>query len=369
MKIIQLVQKPQLRGAEIFASQLSNHLQESNVDIHLISVFNGNGQLPFKGKTTHLNRSLGKRLWDFKAWQILADTIRTEKPDLVQANAGDTLKFAVLSKLFYKWDIPILFRNANKMGDFIDTKPKFLLNNFFVKRVDAVVSVSKLCEKDFIQTFNFPASKIKTIQIGVDKQQLSPEPPADMQHIYSNYRVVVNIGSLVPEKNHEALLKIFEAVAQKDPSVFLIIIGDGQLRLELENKVAGLSYKDRILFAGYRNDVLQILKHATAFLMPSLIEGLPGVILEAMYCQTPVVANNVGGISEIVNDETGWLIEKGDIDGFINAVNEVLAGGEKINQKIVSAHHLVTSEYMNSQIAARFKVAYEQIIAGKDLSS
>lgn len=368
MKVLQLIQKPQLRGAEIFACQLSNHLQNNKIDVKLVSVFPGDAKLPFTGNIIKLNRPLRKRFWDFVGWKNFADIIKRERPDVIQTNAGDTLKFAMLSKLVYRWDTPVVFRNANKMGDFIDTKPKYLLNRFFVNKVAAVVSVSHLCEKDFISTFDFPKSRIKTIPIGVEEQEISSEPPADLKHIYTNYRVLVNIGSLVPEKNHEVLLNIFEAIAQNDPSVFLIIIGDGRLRAELKTKAAGLACKDRVLFAGYRNDVLQLVKHSNAFLMPSLIEGLPGVILEAMYCQTPVVANDVGGISEVVTDKTGWLIEKGDINGFIDAVNEVLEGDEQVNQRIENAHRLVICEYMNSQIAARFKEAYGQVVAGKCLS-
>ncbi|TPE40002.1 glycosyltransferase [Pontibacter mangrovi] len=368
MKVLQLVQKPQLRGAEIFASQLSNHLQKSGIDVHLISVFSGTSELPFTGKVSHFNRPLNKRLWDFKAWKLFAELVKREQPDLIQANAGDTLKFAILSKLIYRWNTPVVFRNANKMGDFIDTKPKYILNRFFVNQVEAVISVSRLCEKDFIKTFNFPSLRIKTIPIGVEEQIIAPEPPADLIKVFKKYKVMVNIGSLVPEKNHEALINIFDAVAQTDSSIFLIIVGDGRLRKELEERVANLSSKDRILFAGYRNDVMQILMHATAFLIPSLIEGLPAVILEAMYCQTPVVANNVGGISEIVNDETGWLIDKGDIQGFINAVTEVLVDDDKVRYKVANAHQLVTGEYMNSQVAARFKEAYKSVVAGENIS-
>ncbi|RIJ42772.1 glycosyltransferase family 4 protein [Pontibacter oryzae] len=368
MKILQLVQKPQLRGAEIFASQLSNQLQKSDVEVHMISIFTGTSELPFRGKITHLQRPLNNRFFDLKAWKMFADLIDQEKPDLIQANAGDTLKFAVLSKIIYRWDVPIVFRNANKMGDFITTKSKRLLNSFFVKHLEAVISVSQLCEKDFKQTFNFPSTKIKTIPIGVEEQEIPSEPPVDLKDIYSRFRVLVNIGSLVPEKNHKALINIFDSIAKNDPTVFLIIIGDGRLRAELERKTAALSSKDRILFAGYRNDVLQVLKHASAFLMPSLIEGLPGVILEAMYCKTPAVANNVGGISEVITKNTGWLIEKGDTLGFTNAVKEVLEGGEAVELKIENAHKLVTSEYMNSLIAARFKEAYECVISGNSLA-
>jgi glycosyltransferase involved in cell wall biosynthesis len=365
LKIIQLVQKPQLRGAEIFASQLSNHLQKSGVDVHLIFVFKGTSELPFNGKISYFKRPLSKRFWDFKAWKNLANIIKNEQPDLIQANAGDTLKFAIFSKLIYKWDVPIIFRNANKMGDFIDTKPKYLLNSFFVKKIDRVVSVSKLCELDFVKTFAYPSNNITTIPIGVEEVEIPTSPPNDLQSIYCQYKVLVNIGSLVPEKNHQALIRIFDSVAKSNPEVFLVIIGDGRLRAELEDQVSSLACKNRVLFTGYRNDVLQILKHASAFLMPSLIEGLPGVILEAMYCYTPVIANNVGGISEVVNHKTGWLIDEGDELAFALAVDEVLSDKKLVENKVNQASQLVSDEYMNSQIASKFKQVYEQVLIRK----
>ena len=83
--------------------------------------------------------------------------------------------------------------------------------------------------------------------------------------------------------------------------------------------------ESNIHFLGYRNDVFDILAHSTAYMMPSLIEGLPAVILEAMYCKTPVVANNVGGIGEVlIEGKTGWPISVGDEDKFATAVGDII---------------------------------------------
>ena len=143
LKIIQLLQKPQLRGAEIFACQLSEHLRKQGHEVVLVSIFKGDADLPFYGKMIHLGRPLSRRFYDRKAWRELNGIIQQFDPDIIQANAADTLKFAVSSKMMYRWNVPIVFRNANKMGDFIDSKVKWYLNKFYLSKVRQVISVSQ----------------------------------------------------------------------------------------------------------------------------------------------------------------------------------------------------------------------------------
>jgi L-malate glycosyltransferase len=117
-------------------------------------------------------------------------------------------------------------------------------------------------------------------------------------------------------------------------------------------------------------------------MLPSLIEGLPGVILEAMYCNTPVVAYDVGGISEVVkNKETGLpaeghfspkvglLVRAGDEEGFVKAVQEVLAlPKEALQQLTENAHQLVVREYDNTVIAQRFIDVYHTVTSNLPLT-
>jgi glycosyltransferase involved in cell wall biosynthesis len=362
MKILQLLQKPQLRGAEIFASQLSNHLVAAGHKVKLVYIFPGSVTLPFSGEQIELNRPIRKRLWDWSGWRQLAEIINQEKPDIIQANAGDTLKFAVLSKLFFRWQSPIIFRNANKVSEFINSLPKRLFNKFLVSRVRHVISVSELCREDFIRTYSFSPSKITTVPIGIECQLLTQELPDDLKLFFATGSVLVHAGSFVPEKNHFGLLRIVHQLVKRGADVKVIMIGDGKLRPAIQQKVNELNLQSRVLLTGYRHDVLAIVRYSHAFVLPSFIEGLPAVILEAMYCKTPVVAYDVGGISEVIkNRETGWLVAKADEEGFVKAVEEVLEG--RFNSSITDrAFKLVTGEFDNRMIAKRFEGVYNNVV-------
>ena len=362
MKIIQLIQKPQLRGAEIFACQLSNNLEQQGHEVLVVTIFKGDSKLPFKGKILGLDRPVNKRFFDFNGWSMFHRIISEFKPDIVQANASDTLKFAVSSKVLNSWKQPIIYRNANKMGDFITSQLKWRLNKFYVSKVAYVISVSKECEKDFIKTFLYPQKKISTVEIGVEEQILGGIPE-DLMEVFQRGPVITHIGGFVPEKNHEGLINIFERCLNKFPEIQLLLIGKGNLERKIESKVNDLGIQRNVHFLGYRNDVLDVLHHSKAFVLPSLIEGLPAVILEAMYCETPVVAYNVGGIGEVVvQGETGWLVEKNEEATFQVYLEEILNGNEDISARVRTAKNMISDKFLNKQIAERFAKCYLEVL-------
>jgi L-malate glycosyltransferase len=348
----------------MFASQLSNQLVQFGHEVHLVSLLEGNALLPFGGNHICLNRPLNKRFVDVEGWRALAQLIEKIKPDVVQANAGDTLKFAVFSKLLFGWRTPIIFRNANKVSDFITTTPKLLFNKFLMRNVQHVISVSELCRQDFVKTYGYNSSKTTTVPIGINLQQVNQTIPQDLTSFFTSGKILVHAASFVPEKNHAGLLSILKKLVERGEDVKVILIGDGKLRPTIEQHVADMKLTDRVLLAGYRTDVLSIIANVHAFVLPSLIEGLPGVILEAMYCNTPVVAYDVGGISEVVkNKETGLLVKAGDEEGFVKAVKEVLRMSPEVLQQITeNAHQLVVREYDNKVIAKRFAEVYNSIV-------
>lgn len=361
LKILQLIQKPQLRGAEIFASQLGNQLITLGHACTLVTLFEGEAHLPFQGEIVTLNRPLKKRLWDFTGWKQLADRIKQDQPDIIQANAGDTLKFAVLSKLVFGWKTPIIFRNANKMSDFIDSKPKYILNNFFLHRVAHVISVSEACSADLIDFFHFPQSRMDTVEIGIEATPASAFPE-DLLPLKQRGPLWLNVGGLVPEKNQKGLLHIFAGILTQIPNARLLIIGQGRLEGELKQRAQALQLENAVHFLGTRTDVQAIMPHCEAFLLPSHIEGLPGVILEAMYARCPVVAYNVGGISEVVEHEvTGMLIPKDAGASFARAAVELYHNPPLKNQITEAAYHQVTTRFTNATIATRFESVYKKV--------
>ncbi|MBO9198829.1 MULTISPECIES: glycosyltransferase family 4 protein [Niastella] len=361
MTILQLVQKPQLRGAEMFASQLSTHINEKGHKAILVFVFPGKAPLPFAGETRHLNGSSKKRMWDIKAWRNLAQLIKEEKPDIIQANAGDTLKYAVLSKLFFKWKQPIVFRNASTISLYIKTTPAKKLNGFFFKYASRIVSVSRTSATDFAKLFPQFKERIVTVPIGIEEVVLNdPGKENELQGV--SKPVLVHVGGFTYEKNHTRLIEIFEGILKKKPGASLHFVGSGPLQGQIEELVKQRGLEQQVRFYGFRNDAMQFIKNADALLLPSIIEGLPGVILEAFYCNTPVVAYNVGGIGEVViNNKTGYLVPKGHEDTFVENVLKAIDKTPENQQMVQNARELVNNDYLNTRIATKFLEVYQSI--------
>jgi glycosyltransferase involved in cell wall biosynthesis len=146
------------------------------------------------------------------------------------------------------------------------------------------------------------------------------------------------------------------------PDAQLLIVGKGRMEAELLKLSLDLGISGNVHFLGLRTDVLEIMQSCNAFLLPSHVEGLPGVILEAMYAQCPVVAYDVGGIGEVViNGDTGMLLDKDQEEAFSQAVIEVVKNKEKASWISANAHTMVVQDFSNQNIAKRFLEDYSKL--------
>ncbi|SFN73782.1 glycosyltransferase [Salegentibacter flavus] len=355
LKILHIIQKPQNRGAENFASQLANHQINNGNNVKLVSVFSGNANLPWKGGIESLDASAKLRFLDYKAWKKLNEIIKEFKPDIIQANAGDTLKYAVFSKKIFGWKIPIIFRNASEVGRYLNRNYQKEINSFFYKNISAVASVSKASKTDLLHHFLFLENKTEVIPIGLEKTAIQSS------FIFpDNKKNIIHVGGFSFEKNHKGLIRIYKQVLFQQKNVCLHLVGDGALRDTIEKEVSLQDLQDKVKFYGFVDNALPMISKADVLVLPSIIEGLPGVLLEAMYCKTPVIAYNVGGISEIVNADTGILIEKDDENEFVKAVIQVL--NEDNTSRIEKAHKLVLKNYLNESLVQDFDKLYKKVI-------
>ena len=141
--------------------------------------------------------------------------------------------------------------------------------------------------------------------------------------------VVMTVGNLTVKKAHSTLLDAFVVVRARRGDARLVIVGDGPLRGELEQRVVDLGLVGAALLCGSRDDVADLLPAADVFVLSSVHEGLPIALVEALASGLPCVATAVGGVPEVIRDGIeGFLVEPGDVAGLAAAIEKLLGDAE-----------------------------------------
>jgi len=194
-----------------------------------------------------------------------------------------------------------------------------------------------------------------TVHNGIEWERFAHEPVAKSDP--AQPPTVVTVSVLRPAKGIEVLLE----AARNVVGARFLIIGDGPMRAQWTELAARLGVGDRICWAGHRRDVDTLLAGCDLFVLPSLDDAFPTVLLEAMAAGLPVVASNVGGIPEIVEDGvTGRLVPPGDAGRLAAAINELLAHPSSMG---AAGRARVQRELTTEAWIARLDRVYREVLA------
>lgn len=196
---------------------------------------------------------------------------------------------------------------------------------------DAVVAISAEVQRVQLQRSRTPSSRVTLIPNGVqvdtfvDADQRAVDALADEWHIAPHTPVIGTLARLHEQKGHVYLLDAVARLRRELPTIKVLVVGDGALRRPLEAQSQDLGLSDAVIFTGTRREVPEILALLDVFVLPSLWEGLPIALLEAMAAGLPVVATPVGGVPEVVVDgATGLLVPPRDPEALANAILALL---------------------------------------------
>ena len=186
------------------------------------------------------------------------------------------------------------------------------------------VSVSEAIRGQVRRERHVPEFKTRTIRYGVDDRKFHPIPGGSCRKALGLSRdqlVFGTVARLTEQKGHRTLLEALPQIIRECPNAVFVFAGDGPLRASLESKAATLGVERNVRFLGFRGDILQLMAAFDAFVLPSLYEGLPNAVLEAMACGKPVIATSVDGTPEaVVHGKTGWLVPPRDPAALADAV-------------------------------------------------
>lgn len=177
--------------------------------------------------------------------------------------------------------------------------------------------------KEFLTSrYGLPPDRITVAMNGVDTDFFQPNPNGRP----SGPPVLLSVARLVPDKDHDTLLKAFARLSPHHPGAQLRLVGNGPRRQVLEQRVQNLGLAEQVEFLPPAHDLRPLYHQADLFVLSSRAEALPNVILEAMAAGLPVVATRVGGVPEaVVPETTGLLVDPGDDAGLAAALGRLLA--------------------------------------------
>lgn len=228
----------------------------------------------------------------------------------------------------------------------------------------ALVAVSTDVEASLRARLGVDAPVV-TIPNGVDVDRyVAAEPSSDLRQqlaMRDDELLVVCVAKLHEQKGHRHLIGALGRMAGAGGSVRVALLGDGPLRRDLEKAAAEAGHAGRVHFLGNRADIPAVLAAADAFVLPSLWEGLPMALLEAMAAGLPVVATSVSGTRQVVEDgRTGVLVPPGDEAALATALSRV-AGDAELRRRLGAAgREHVQAEYSVSRQAQRHLELYRK---------
>jgi len=187
--------------------------------------------------------------------------------------------------------------------------------------------------------------------------------PAILESISSNIIVIGIIARLDTNKGINFLIDAFAEIASKDPCLSLIIVGNGVNKKELEKQTEKLNLKDQVIFAGYQSEVNAFIKYLSIFVISSLNEALPLVLIEAMSHAKPIIATTVGGIPEvIIHLENGLLVPPANAaaltDNLLLLINDL-----ELQKKLsLNARKTYETNFTVNRMLEETKSIYQKII-------
>ena len=172
------------------------------------------------------------------------------------------------------------------------------------------------------------------------------------------------IGRLSSEKGFDFLIDAFAELVSEGNDFYLVILGDGKLKITLKEHAQTLDLNDRLLLPGYIANAASYLKFFDLFVLSSFTEGLPIVLLEAMAAEIPVVATNVGGIAKVLNGgKAGLLIESGNKKDLKNAILSISQDPKVMDHRIVHAKKRVLEKYSSRSMAVKYNNIYKTVLS------
>ncbi|MFH1563678.1 MAG: glycosyltransferase [Nitrospirota bacterium] len=270
-------------------------------------------------------------------WSLLlklSNIMKKERINIVHTHTASSWFYGTIAAKLAK--IPVIINTVHGRGNILPQRKEIIERKILSLLTTRIISVSEQLKKSLIEHEGISLKKVITITNGVDinRYRVNEDEIIKVKKTFNLdgcYPIIGIVARLDYEKNHQMLLNAMPKIVSCYPEAKLLIVGTGSLEENLQSLTRKLNLSSHVLFLGFHKDVSPILATFDLFVLPSRREGMPLTLLEAMSAGKPIVATNVGGIPEVVEDKiNGFLVPSDNYDSLADAIIKILQDKNKM---------------------------------------
>ena len=345
MKIIQEIPLLDLAGAETMCENLTNGLLKLGHEVTVVSLYTYHSAITDRMQHNGINIVYldKKNGIDLSIPFKLVKVFKEYRPDVVHSHlyAG---KYAHIAASLCR--IPGKVYTIHNIATKEAGKLNRIFNRFLFKKCDVIpVSLSAEIQKSVMKEYGIDSKSTPIVFNGVSMEKCHRKKE------YKGNKKILHVGRFSSAKNHEVLVRAIAMIAKRGYDVKLYLYGQGELEASIRELVKSLHMEENICFCGLTDDIYSIMEKCDIFVLPSVYEGMPMTLIEAMGTGMPILASNVGGIPDMIENEKSGLLCEPTVDGVVKGLERLIESEEE--RKRYGENAIISSEKFSAEKMAK----------------
>ena len=369
IKVLQAIRQGQVGGGESHILSLVKHIDKSRFQPVVLSFTDGQ-------MITELNNSgienfviPSEKAFDFTKWKKVKKLMQEEQIDLVHIHGT-----RATSNIYWaakNLGLPVIYTihgwSFHDDQSLLIKKTRILFEKWITQKTDCNISVSASNQKTGQDNISHFESTI--VYNGIDIEKFNPGNVERRSlrkelNIPSDSLVISFIGRMTLQKNPLVLIKAFKKVIAKCSRAILLMVGDGDMKKAAKDLSKNIGLEKSVVFANFRTDVADILFSSDVYCLPSLWEGFPIGLLEAMAMSKPVIATQVDGSREIIqHNKNGILIEPKNEEMLVDAMLELIGNRNLRIELGKAARQTITERFDVCEMTKKIENLYVNVLS------
>ncbi len=380
VRILYVIDTLEVGGSERSLLQIARRLNRDRYELVVCSLYRGTAlRREFEAAGIRvIALELSGKYQFLKAFLKLRRVVRSERPDLIHTTL---FRADQLGRAVGRWlGIPVVSSFVNLSYDpsrsegnpHVDGRKLAglrMLDAFSARWVTRFHSVSAAVRDANCRDLKVDPQRVTVVPRGREIDDFSMTSTQQIAALRLSLGIgdvfpcIVNVGRLVDQKAQRCLVQAMAAVVAEYPQAKLLIAGEGRLRGRLEMQIQQLGLQKNVALLGYRNDIPQLLQIADCFVFPSIYEGLPGSVVEAMLSECAIVATDIPVLREVLaSGQTGLLVPAKNAPALAGAIVRLAKDRELANRLADNARSVACQRFDIRQVVEQTEQMYRQVL-------